>query len=876
MRIHLPEQITGARDSLFVLDLEVAPAAQERQVQVSTEGGLQALDLRGTGPGGTYTIPAGQDQLHVPLRVTADGAGEAAVVLSFVSGPEAGTRERRGVRLLAPGPALPASRSRSMLPVAVLAAVVLVAVLVAQRMLGGATVPSVVGKRSGEAVRLLQGARLGPKVAREDVAEASRDGVVLRQAPVAGSRVKSDSEVQLVVGRYVAPKAEVPELVGATAEQAESALRTLGFQPVLSYRPVPEGGRVGKVLAQSPAAGTTLEADSVVEVFVGRAEPAPAAPVAQPAAPVQPVAPAQPVAPEPGPQVPAQPVPAQPAPLPPTPALPVSPPAAAERGVKVPDVTGLSRSDAEWKLADAGLMAEFRDEVAAADMVGKVLGQQPAAGARVESLSQVVLRVGRAGSEAPAPVAPQPQPTAPVVPAPVEPQPVPAQPVQPVQPVQPAPVQPTVPGQPVPSQPEPTPAAPQPVVPQPVVPQPVAPTPPEPGPLLPTPPQPVSPPPVVPPTPVTPTPPTPVEPVPVQPVAPQPVAPQPVPTQPAPTQPTPVEPGPVVPAPVAGPKVPDMVGLWRDAAESQLRAAGLPFEVVLRSTYDLEDGRVLGHVPGPGEALAAGQAVVLEVARAPTARPVRLPDLRGLSLEKATQALRDAGLLLREKAGTGTPAEQGAVVDQAPAAGTEVAPRSWVEVVVARTVGPSPRTQPAPGSATMPQAPAVGPGSPEPVVPTPRAPVALPAQVRLPGRDVAPSLPVPALATQPVRQAIEAVLRAGQMPIVDNDRSAGAALGSVLRQSPEPGALARAGDLVRLTVAMGPTGNDRNVTLPAAYGIELKRAQQMFVAQGLNVEVIVLAVPGHPYTGTERVVAQFPAGTVGAAAARTVTIWVLR
>lgn len=859
MRIHLPEQITGARDSLFVLDVEVPAAAQERQVQVATQGALQALDLRGTGPGGTYTIPAGQDQLHVPLRVTADGGGEAGVVVAFVSGPEAGSQERRAVRLLAPGPALPAARSRGLMPVLVLAAVVLLAVVVAQRMLGGSSVPNLVGKRSGEATRALQAARLGPRVVSEDVADAARDGVVLRQDPAPGTRVKAESAVQLVVGRYVAPEQQVPELVGATAEQAESALRTLGFQPVLSYRPVPEASRVGRVLAQSPGAGATLEVDSVVELFVGRAEPAAPAPVVPPTPPAQPTPatpPAQPAAPtppEPGPQ-PVAPAP-PPVPAPPTPAtppLPVSPTPAAERGVKVPDVMGLSRSEAEWKLADAGLMAEFRDETAAPEQVGKVLGQEPAAGARVESLSQVVLRVGRAGSPPP-PVAVVP-PT-PALPTPVQP-PAPAEPAvpQPAAPVAPQAVPPTPePAQPAPVVPTPEPL--QPVLPVPAPPVAPAPTPPEPGPLLPTPPQPVVP---------APTPPQPTVPQPVQPAAPevpQPVAP--------PVVPTPA-------APAAGPKVPDLVGGWREAAEAQLRAAGLPFEVVLRSTFDLEDGRVLGHLPGPGEALAAGQAVVLEVARVPTARPVRLPDLRGMPLEQATQALRDAGLLLREKAGTGTASEQGAVVDQAPAAGTEVAPRSWVEVVVARSVGPSPRTQPAPGSSTMPQAPAVGPGTPTPVVPTPRAPVALPAQVRLPGRDVAPSLPVPALGNQPVRQAIEAVLRAGQMPIVDNDRSAGPTLGSVLRQSPEAGALARAGDLVRLTVAMGPTGNDRNVTLPAAYGIELKRAQQMFVAQGLNVEVIVLAVAGHPYTGTERVVAQFPAGTVGAASARTVTIWVLR
>lgn len=811
MRIHLPEQITGSRDSLFLLDIQVPATDTERQVEVATQGALLALDVQGTGPGGRYTIPAGQEQLQVPLRVTADGAGQATVVVSCASGPEAGQQERCTVQLMAPGPALPAQRSRSIVPVLLLSALLLVGLFVAQRLSSGATAPSVVGKRVSEATSQVKTARLSPKVTYSDVAELARDGVVLSQQPAGGTRLESQATVGLVVGRYVPPQVVVPELVGDTAESAESALRTLGFQPVLSYRPVTEAARAGRVLAQSPAGGTTLQVDSVVEVFVGRAQAseAPVAPV--PADPVpasasgttqtQPQPPATP-------SVPAVPVPAVPVP-PSTPSVPVAPPG--ERGVKVPDVMGLSRSDAEWKLADAGLMAEFRDAPAPAGQAGKVVTQEPAAGVRVESLSSVVLGVGRPATE---PVTPEPSPaaqpaTTPVVEQRPEPTPVPVSP-QPAQP------------EPVPAQP----AQPAPVEPAPVEPVPVGPAPP---------------------------------------AVPEPGSPGAVPSQPPP----PVE-------PAATPRVPDLVGLWRDAAEVQLRQASLPYEVVLRSTYDLEDGRVLAQVPGPGEVLAAGQSVMLEVARAPSARLVRLPDLRGLRAEQATEAVRDAGLLLREVVGTGTASEQGTVVDQAPAAGTEVAPRSWVEVVVARSVGPSPQAQPSAGSAGMPAAPTVVPGATVPVLPTPAPPAALPVQVRLPGRDVAPSLPVPAVVGQPVRQALEAVLRAGQMPIVDNDRSIGQSLGSVLRQQPDSGALARAGDLVRLLVALGPTGNDRSVTVPAAYGVDLKRAQQVFTTQGLNVEVIVLAVPGHPYTGSERVVAQFPVGVVGAASARTVTVWVLR
>ncbi len=99
MKVTLPERITGARDALFVLEVEFAAATAERKVEVGTRGNVQALDLRGTGPGGRYVVPVGMERLHVPLRVSADGTGEAEVEVRCTSGPDSGRSERRSVRL---------------------------------------------------------------------------------------------------------------------------------------------------------------------------------------------------------------------------------------------------------------------------------------------------------------------------------------------------------------------------------------------------------------------------------------------------------------------------------------------------------------------------------------------------------------------------------------------------------------------------------------------------------------------------------------------------------------------------------------------------------------------------------------------------------
>lgn len=824
MRIHLPEQITGVRDMLFVLDVQLTPAQVERRLEVVTQGALEALDLRGTGPGGSYVVPARQDQLHIPLRVTADGAGEASVELRCVEGPEQGKSERRTLRLTpAQTAAAAGGRSRLLLPLLALAALVGAGLYFGPKLLGGVKVPQLTGKKQTEAVRIAQRSKFRVRANGEDVTEEARDGIVLRQKPSADTKAKEGSEIELVVGRFTPALAEVPDLVGDSAENAEAGLRAVGFQPMITFRPAPTPAKSGKVLSQSPEAGERLEKDSVVELFVGRVEggtPAagPGDPDGTPPAVPAPADPA-PALPEPPPAVPAPGVPEPPPSVPQPPAVPQPPvvpepppsvpavPAPGERGVSVPDMKGLSKGDAEWKLAELGLMSEFKDTAADASMQGKVVSQTPAAGATVERLSTVVMSVGRAGGAA----TPAPGPVEPAPPAPPDPGPA----------VPPPPVAP-----------EPGPAVP------PVAPAP--PAPPDPGPGVP--PQAPEPPPVVP----------------TQPVAPQPA-----------TQP---------PEVVQAGKVPDTIGLWREAAEGLIRRAGYRYQVVLRSTHDLEDGRVLGQQPAPGEALSVGQTVTLEIARTPVKTGVTVADVRGMDVAQALQALRDQGLVVRETAGGGSAAEQGKVVDQAPAPGTEVSARSWVEIVVARSLGTSPRALggPPPSSSGLSGPPAVGPGSPRAMVNTPRAGVAPLPSVQLPSRDTPPSISTPGVGGQNARQAIDALLKAGLMPIVDIDRATGPVLGNVLRQTPEAGVMVRPGDLVRVVVSLGAVAGERSVTIPVASGAELVKAEQLFARMGMSVEVVEVSVPGHPYAGTGRVAAQYPVSTVSLSMGRMVTLWVVR
>jgi beta-lactam-binding protein with PASTA domain len=316
-------------------------------------------------------------------------------------------------------------------------------------------------------------------------------------------------------------------------------------------------------------------------------------------------------------------------------------------------------------------------------------------------------------------------------------------------------------------------------------------------------------------------------------------------------------------------RVPDTIGLWREAAEGVVRRAGFYYQVVLKQTADLDDGRVLGQTPHPGESLGVGGIVVLEVARTPVLAGVTVPNLAGLSPDEAARALADLALSARLADGAGTAEQQGRIVSQRPAAGTDVAKQTQVTLVVARRVA-----APTDG---LSSAPAVGPGrGTPPGPPTPRSATTPLPPVRLPPRDAAPTASVPGVNGQTARAAVDAVIRAGLMPIVQMDRNARTSPGAVSGQRPAAGTPARLGDLVYLTVAVGSVAGERSVSIPVGTGAEAAQAQRVFAQHGLGVEVVEVNAPDHPYAGTGRVVAQYPVSTVPAAMGRVVTLWIVR
>jgi beta-lactam-binding protein with PASTA domain/tRNA A-37 threonylcarbamoyl transferase component Bud32 len=138
--------------------------------------------------------------------------------------------------------------------------------------------------------------------------------------------------------------------------------------------------------------------------------------------------------------------------------------------------------------------------------------------------------------------------------------------------------------------------------------------------------------------------------------------------------------------------VPDVDGETEDNARSAIEAAGLRVGKVTEEESDQDPGTVIAQSPAAGKKVAKGSAVTLTVAKA-----VKVPDVVDETEEDATNALEDAGFVVRvrDRATTSTE-EDGVVLEQSPAGDEERPKGSRVTIIVGRlgTATPSPTASP--------------------------------------------------------------------------------------------------------------------------------------------------------------------------------------
>lgn len=130
-------------------------------------------------------------------------------------------------------------------------------------------------------------------------------------------------------------------------------------------------------------------------------------------------------------------------------------------------------------------------------------------------------------------------------------------------------------------------------------------------------------------------------------------------------------------------EVPDVTGLSLAPARARLNNVGLrpAAETVIAIGAEGRAGTVSGTTPSAGERVERESEVVLTVV--PERVLIAVPDLVGQSIRRARTAITDAGLTVgetRQRFDDMRPAY--VVLDQTPAAGTEVDPGAAVDLVI--------------------------------------------------------------------------------------------------------------------------------------------------------------------------------------------------
>ena len=263
--------------------------------------------------------------------------------------------------------------------------------------------------------------------------------------------------------------------------------------------------------------------------------------------------------------------------------------------------------------------------------------------------------------------------------------------------------------------------------------------------------------------------------------------------------------------------VPNVVGQPIDAATQAITEAGFEVSTAYESSDQPAD-QVIRQDPPAGEEAEVGSTVTLTVSSGP--EPVAVPDVRGMTVTEASQALSAAGLLLGEQVQVESDeVEEGRIVEQDPPAGQEVPPGTAVTVQVSSGAG---------------------------------------------------TVAVPDVTGQTEGEARAALESAGFTVNVQPQSSSDVEAGRVISTNPGPGSELEPGSTVTIVVSSGPS----QVTVPSVEGLSEENAIGQIEGAGLvaNVSEEVVNNPGQD----GRVISQSPSAGERRDPGRTVNIVVGR
>lgn len=132
-------------------------------------------------------------------------------------------------------------------------------------------VPDIVGKSEDEAKALLKEKNLGIKVVSREESKKYDEGIVCEQKQKAGSKVKKNSTVQVVVSSgLVGDEIIVPEVSGMSEEDAQRTLSGQGFKKISSDYQYDDNVPEGDVISTTPAAGSKATEDTDIKMTVSK------------------------------------------------------------------------------------------------------------------------------------------------------------------------------------------------------------------------------------------------------------------------------------------------------------------------------------------------------------------------------------------------------------------------------------------------------------------------------------------------------------------------------------------------------------------------------------------------------------------------------
>jgi beta-lactam-binding protein with PASTA domain len=129
-------------------------------------------------------------------------------------------------------------------------------------------------------------------------------------------------------------------------------------------------------------------------------------------------------------------------------------------------------------------------------------------------------------------------------------------------------------------------------------------------------------------------------------------------------------------------EVPDLIGAPLDRAREMLKKARLRAGPISREASEKPEGTVIRQQPQAGSEVAVNARVRLVVARP---RQATVPHVLGMDLERALEAIEEAGLETDEVVHEPSDERPGTVIAVEPEGGTEVEPGSEVTVIVSKS-----------------------------------------------------------------------------------------------------------------------------------------------------------------------------------------------